>query len=312
MQAMLEVILPVFVVIGFGYGLARSRFFDAETVDGIMRYAQNFAAPILLFWSISRLDLAATFQPALFLSFYLAAFASFALAFVAAKRFFARPLPDCVAIGFVALFSNSLLLGVPITERAYGAEATAGNFAIIALHSPIFYSFGIAQMEWARTRGHGLSGRRLTVQILRSILTQPLIFGLLCGFAVNLSGLPLPGVLADGVEMVAKTAIPTALIGLGGVLVRYRPDGDGRIIALLCGCSLLLHPGLTYLLGRFALELPVPGLRSAVVTAAMAPGVNAFVFANFYGVGKRVAASTVLIATALSIGTVWMWLHLLP
>ena len=156
--ALFQSLSAMFVVIGFGYGLARSRFFDAETVDGIMRYAQNFAAPMLLFWSISRLDLAATFQPALFLSFYLAAFASFALAFAAAKALFARPLPDCVAIGFVALFSNSLLLGVPITERAYWAGATAGNFAIIALHSPIFYSFGIALMEWARTRGQGLSG----------------------------------------------------------------------------------------------------------------------------------------------------------
>ncbi len=54
------------------------------------------------------------------------------------------------------------------------------------------------------------------------------------------------------------------------------------------------------------------GLRSAVLTAAMAPGVNAYVFANLYGVAKRVAASTVLIATALSIGTVWAWLQILP
>lgn len=312
MQALLDVILPVFVVIGFGYGFARVKFFDDATVDGIMRYAQNFAAPVLLFWSISHLDLAATFQPSLFLAFYTAAFVSFALAFFAALLLFRRPLPDCVAIGFVALFSNSLLLGVPITERAYGTAALAGNYAIIAIHSPIFYGFGIALMEWAKTRGLGLSPGRLTRQILRTVLTQPLVFGLTCGFIVNLSGLPVPSAMMSGVEMVAKTAIPTALFGLGGVLVRYRPDGDFRIIAILCACSLIVHPSLTYLLGRFILDLPVPGLRSAVVTAAMAPGVNAFVFANYYGVGKRVAASTVLIATALSIGTIWCWLHILP
>jgi predicted permease len=81
---------------------------------------------------------------------------------------------------------------------------------------------------------------------------------------------------------------------------------------MLCACSLVLHPGLTWLLGRFVFDLPTPGLRSAVITAAMAPGVNAFLFANLYGVAKRVAASTVLIATALSIGTVWVWLSILP
>jgi hypothetical protein len=44
----------------------------------------------------------------------------------------------------------------------------------------------------------------------------------------------------------------------------------------------------------------------------MAPGVNAYMFAHLYGVGKRVAASSVLVATALSIVTVWVWLHILP
>lgn len=312
MNALLDVILPVFLVIGFGYAAARARLFEDAAVDGLMRYAQNFAAPTLLFASIARLDLSATFQPALFLSFYIAAFASFAIAFTGAVLVFRRPVTDATAIGFVALFSNSLLLGVPITERAYGAGALAGNFAIISIHSPLFYGFGIALMEWARTRGQGLSGAALARQILRAIFSQPLVLGITAGFAVNLTGLPLPAVAWSAIGMVAATAIPTALFGLGGVLLRYKPDGDFRIIAMLCACSLLLHPALTYLLGRFAFGLETAGLRSAVMTAAMAPGVNAFLFANLYGVAKRVAASTVLIATALSIGTIWAWLQILP
>ena len=44
----------------------------------------------------------------------------------------------------------------------------------------------------------------------------------------------------------------------------------------------------------------------------MAPGVNAYMFAHMYGVGKRVNASAVLVATAVSIFTAWGWLHLLP
>lgn len=312
MNALLDVILPVFLVIGMGYAAARARLFGPEAVDALMRYAQNFAAPALLFSSIARLDLAATFQPALFLSFYLAAFTSFFAAFTAAILVFRRPVTDATAIGFVALFSNSLLLGVPITERAYGPGALAGNFAIIAIHSPLFYGFGIALMEWARTRGQGLSGVALIRQIVRAIFSQPLVLGITAGFAVNLSGLPLPAVAWSAIDLISGTAIPTALFGLGGVLLRYRPDGDFRIIGLLTACSLILHPALTYGLGRFVLDLDTPGLRSAVMTAAMAPGVNAYLFANLYGVAKRVAASTVLIATALSIGTIWIWLQILP
>ncbi|WP_413850236.1 AEC family transporter, partial [Albidovulum sp.] len=71
-----------------------------------------------------------------------------------------------------------------------------------------------------------------------------------------------------------------------------------------------LHPAITWSLGQ-ALDLGQGPLRSAVVTAAMAPGVNAYLFANMYGVAKRVAATSVLVATAASILTVPVWLSLL-
>ena len=63
-----------------------------------------------------------------------------------------------------------------------------------------------------------------------------------------------------------------------------------------------MHPALTYLLAARPLVCDA-GLRSAVMTAAMAPGVNAYLFAHMYGVAKRVAASSVLVATALSMIT---------
>ena len=305
------VILPVFLIIGLG-GLARWRgYFGDEAVDALMRYAQNIAAPILLGVSIYGMDLGTAFQPGLLLSFYIGAFSAFALGIVGARAL-GRPGQDAVAIGFACLFSNSLLLGVAITERAYGTAGLAGNFAIIAIHSPIMYSLGIVAMELTRSRGQNLPLHRLTRQIGRSILTQPLIIGILTGFAVNLSGLTLPGFAFDGLKMIAGTTIPTALFGLGGVLFRYRPEGDGKAIALVVVASLGVHPIIAWTLGTQVFALDAPALRSAVITAAMAPGVNAYLFAHMYGVAKRVAASAVLIATGLSIGTTWIWLQILP
>jgi malonate transporter and related proteins len=312
LTALLDVILPVFLVIGFGYAMARARLFDDHAVDGVMRFAQNFALPCLLFRSVATLDLRLAYDPGLMLSFYIGALSGFAAGFLGARLVFRRPLPDAVAIGFACLFSNSLLLGVPITERAYGADALAGNFAIISVHSPLFYGVGILAMEMVRSRGKGLSAFAVGRQVIRAILSQPLVIGIICGFAVNLSGIPFPALAMSAVNMMATAAIPAALFGLGGVLLRYRPEGDRGTIAMICFISLILHPGLTYLLGRFVFALDTDGLRSAVVTASMAPGVNAYVFANLYGVAKRVNASAVLIATALSIGTIWGWLHILP
>ncbi|EEW25498.1 AEC family transporter [Rhodobacter ferrooxidans] len=312
MSALLDVILPVFLLIGFGYAAARAGLFAESAVDGVMRFAQNFAVPTLLFKSISQMDLAATYDPGLFASFYAGAIGGFALGFFGARTLFGRNATDAVAIGFACMFSNSLLLGLPITERAYGADALAGNIAIISIHSPLLYAIGITAMELARSHGQGVPAGKLVSQVLKAIFSQPLVLGITAGFIVNLSGLPLPGTVWAAVEMMARSAIPVALFGLGGVLLRYHPEGDKAAIAMVCVISLLLHPAITYGLGRWVIGLDTAQMRSAVVTASMAPGVNAYLFAHMYGAGRRVAASAVLLATAASIGTIWMWLQILP
>lgn len=312
MQALLDVVLPVFLVVGFGYAAARAGLISVAAVDGLMKYAQGFAVPVLLFRSIATLDLGQSYDAGLLVSFYAGALAGFAAGYLGARHLFGRPAPDAVAIGFCGLFSNTLLLGLPITERAYGTAALAGNFAIISIHAPMLYAFGIAAMEWVRARETPVSGPALARQIGTGIATNPLVIGIACGLALNLSGLPLAGVFDAASEMIARSALPAALFGLGGVLVRYRPEGDGRTIAMIVAISLLLHPAITWALGRYVFALDVAPLRSAVLTAAMAPGVNAYLFADMYGTARRVAASSVLVATAATILTAWAWIAILP
>jgi predicted permease len=142
-------------------------------------------------------------------------------------------------------------------------------------------------------------------------LRNALVIGIGLGFAVNLTGVPMPGVVNDALDLLIRAALPTALFGLGGVLVRYRLEGDLRVIGWVCAVSLLLHPAIVWTLGTVT-GLSTDAFRSAVVTAAMPPGVNAYIFAAMYGVAMRVAASAVLIATALSVVTAWGWLQVLP
>ena len=84
-----------------------------------------------------------------------------------------------------------------------------------------------------------------------------------------------------------------------------------RTILFVVSLSLILHPAVTWGLG-WAFGLPINTFRSAIVTAAMAPGVNAYLFANLYGNAKRVAASSVLIGTAACLFTAAFWLIILP
>jgi predicted permease len=304
-----SVILPVFLVIGAGYGAVWRDWFSNEGVDGLMNFTQKFAIPALLFSAIASLDLSHGFDPALIGSFYFGAITCFAVGLFGARFLFNRPWADSVAIGFCTLFSNSLLLGLPITERAYGPNALSGNYAIIALHSPICYGIGITVMEVVRAQG--TPARTLPIKVLKAIFSNALIVGISLGFIVNLGQIPLPEVLSDALSLLTRAALPAALFGLGGVLYRYRPEGDLRTILFICAVSLILHPVLVWLMGS-ATGLNPAQFRSAVITAAMAPGVNAYVFANMYGVARRVAASSVLFATALTMLTAWGWLSLLP
>ncbi len=308
MSALLDVVLPVFLIIGAGYLATWREVFSHEAVAGLMSFTQSFAIPCLLFRAIATMDLGSEFGWPLLLSFYLGALSGF-LAGMIAARALGRPREDAVAIGFCGLFSNSVLLGLPIMERAFGSDALRFNYAIIAVHAPFCYLVGVSVMELVRARGEPLS--RLPRKVIRAMFHNALVIGIALGFAMNLTGLAVPGIVDDALQMMVRAALPAALFGLGGILCQYRIEGDLKIIAVICGTSLVLHPTITWLAAH-VLSLSVDQLRACVVTAAMAPGVNTYIFANIYGVAKRSAASGVLIGTAVSILSVAMWLSILP
>lgn len=309
MQDLFNVVLPVFLVIGFGYLATWRGYLNDAHIDGLMKFTQNFAIPCLLFSAVANLDLSQSFDIRLLVSFYTGAVTGFLAGFLGAHFGFGRPLEDSVAIGFIGLFSNSVLTGLAITESAYGAAALASNFAIISIHAPFCYMLGITVMEVVRAKDQSVFKIARTVG--RAMFRNALLVGILLGFIVNLGGIPLPEPLIAAVDLMKRAALPAAIFGLGGVMVRYRPEGDGKLIVYMIAVSLILHPVITYGLGRY-FDLSTAALRSAVITASMAPGINTYMFANMYGVGKRIAASTVLIGTAVSIVTVWVWLQILP
>jgi malonate transporter len=308
MQALLDVILPVFLVIGFGYVAVWRGYFPTSGVDALMKFSQNFAIPCLLFSAISNLDLSVSLNGRLLFSFYTGALSGFFLGLFGARYLFKRDWEDCVAIGFCCLFSNSVLLGLAINERAYGSAALAGAYSIIAFHSPFCYGVGITAMEIVRNRGQ--SPLLMARGVIRAMFRNALVMGITAGFIVNLTGITLPNVLSDGLDLVTRAALPTALFALGGVLIQYKPEGDARVIAMICAIALLIHPAITWTLGT-SLSVPKDIFNTGVLTAAMAPGVNGYIFANMYGRARRVAASSVLVATAASVGTAWVWLVIL-
>ena len=309
MSALLDVIIPVFLIIGFGYCTVWARLFSIDTIDGLMKFSQNFAIPVLLFNAIAKVDLVNIFDFNLFFSFYIGATAGFLIGFLGSHYLFKRSLEDSVAIGFCCLFSNTVMLGLPITERAYGQDALQHNFAIVSIHAPFCYFLGITVMELIKSTEKSISKK--SVIIFKAMFSNALVVGIVLGFLVNISGINLAKSIQASIDMITAVALPAALFGMGGILYQYRPEGDIGPITMVCLVSLLVHPAIVWITGK-NLELTDMQLRSAVITAAMAPGINTYVFANMYGRAKRVASTGVLLSTALSISTVWVWLNFLP
>jgi hypothetical protein len=137
------------------------------------------------------------------------------------------------------------------------------------------------------------------------------MIGLALGFAVNLGDVDaaragLRGRRHDG----GFAALPAALFGLGGVLTRYALRASLGEAGMIAALSLLVHPAIASASPAHVFALPPEFVRSAVVTASMAPGVNAYVFASLYSRGQAQAASVVLLATAISCFTISAWLAL--
>lgn len=307
--ALLEIVLPVFLIIGAGYIASIKNMFSNEHAFGLMRFATQFAIPCLLLVSIAQLDLSAVFKFEVLLPFYIGATVSFILTSLIAWYFFQHKPGVSVSIGFSALFSNSVLIGISIVQLAYGDVALQTAFAIIAVHAPFCYILGITTMEFCRA--DGLSFISTLKAAFKQIFSNALTIGLFIGFAINLSDISLHSSITKALNLMATASLPAALFSLGAILASYKLSSGLGEVATVSINKLLLHPLIALLLGQYVFHLPDDIIKVIVIIAAMPPGINAYVFANMYSRAENIAASSVMIATAISIFSVSGWLLVL-
>ena len=308
MVSLIEVVLPVFLVIGMGFSVTKFGWFNSNSVDALMLFTQRFAIPCLLFKAMISIEIDSNFSVLLLLSYFVPSLAGFLLGFIIARNLLRYSLEKSVVIGFCCLYSNALLLGLPVMEQAYGKQSLGPNFAIIAINTPFCYAFGIIIMESVRGRGNGFLSTmgKASIGILKNILVISIILGLL----VNITKVSIPLVIDDAFNIFIKAAMPAALFGLGGILVRYKIHTEFLPVLCIAIIALLIKPYIGQYFSGFT-ELDENSMRAVVLTLGMAPGLNAFIFANMYNIGTKIAASSIIITTILSIISLSFWLSTL-
>ncbi len=309
MLSVLSVVGPIFAIVALGYGSVRFKLYPVSGVGGLISFVNNFATPCLLFQAMLKVDFETAFNPKYLLSFYIGAFTCFFLAFLISRFLFKRRAGESAAVGFSAYFTNTVLLGLPIIQRAYGDDALPLLYAIIGFHAPLLMSFGMLVMEFARRDGAPLS--EALMQSSGRIIKNPLLIGISLGILVNLSGISLPDIIHDVTKMLSVAVLPAALFGLGGALNQYslrESWGQALVSSLL---KLIIHPSIALLLSHVVFELSWELTRVAVLTAAMPAGLNVYIFATFYNRSTDIAANAILQSTVLGVFSISAWLLIL-
>jgi predicted permease len=309
MLPIINIVIPVFAIIALGYGAVRLRLYPAEGVKGLVAFVNNFATPCLLFEAMLTSDFNATFNFTIIGPFYIGALISLAFGSILSVKWFRSRPGEGVSAGFSATFSNTVLLGIPIIQRAYGEAAMPTTFSIIALHAPFLITTGMVVMELVRRDGAPLY-KSLAVALVR-IVQNPLLWGVALGLIGNRMGLVLPEPATAFVTMMAAAVLPAALFGLGGALNEYRLSESWLHASAMSVFKLIIHPIIAYVLMIHVLHVPMEMARYGILLAAMPTGINAYVFATYYDRAVNVATNVVLLSTLASVFTVTAWLYIL-
>ncbi|MFP9136497.1 AEC family transporter [Devosia sp. XGJD_8] len=309
MLAILTVIAPVFALMALGYGAVRFRLYPAEGIKSLIAFVNNFATPCLLFYSLVTSDFSAAFNPAILGPFYLGALICFAIGIVIALKLFGNTPGEAVSVGFSGTFTNTVLIGLPIMQRAYGADALPVTLSIIGVHGAILLTVGMVTMELMRRDGAPL-GKTLVVAV-RRVASNPLIWGIAAGMIGYFSGLQLIEPAEAFLVMMSSAVVPAALFGIGGALNEFKLSDNWKQALVASAIKLIVHPAIAYVLMIWVLRVPMDIARYGILLSAMPAGVNVYVFATYYNRSVSVAANTILIATIASAVTISGWLYIL-
>jgi predicted permease len=300
---LLNIVLPVFLVIGLGYGLRRRRFLtDAET-QVLSRLVFYVAGPLLLLRSAAHTELAG----GVILEVLLVA-AGVSVVFAAAVYLVcARCRParrGVIAQG--AHRSNMVFMGLPVVMNAYGEEALGLASVLIGFMVMLYNFLGVLVLTLphrGRSAGAGAVWASSTARIVRN----PLILGSGAGIVLSATGVTLPGSVDQALDLIGRTALPMALIAVGAGLDLGRLRSElGPALAVAAG-KLIAYPALVYLalraLGIAGMELHVPVLILAAPTAVVS-----YIMAREMEGDERLAAAIVIGTTLASLGTTVAWL----
>lgn len=258
MNLVLTTITPIILLIVLGHILYRSHYFEMDFWQKCDALNYYLFLPALILNKLAHLDFATVAWLPL-LGFLAVFFVVVAPLSYVLNRCFGGGAKQLSSVYQGLSRFNSYLFYALLLEL-WGSESLALGIVLSGFVIPIGNVFAIASFFVMQEEGESATQRQKFPwgKIAYALLKNPLIICVLLGFLLNLMPVLLPPVLDDLLELLARPALPLALLSIGAML-RLRLLADywrgGLIKLLLASCvgRLILLPMLIapclYLIG---------------------------------------------------------------
>ena len=220
-------------------------------------------------------------------------------------------------MALAGIFSNTLMIGVPLVGLAYGQAGQVLLFTLISLHALILLSIATLVLELQVAREQAAQSGdvqpvwRTVASAIKNAVIHPVPLPILAGIAYSFTDWGLHPVIDKPLALLGNAFGPIALV-LVGVTLSQTPVGQQWKHALrLSLVKTVVHPALMaavgWLLGLRGLPLGV-----MVLAAGLPIGANVFLFSQRYRKEEDMITAAVAVSTALAVVTISAVLALLP
>ena len=289
----LAITAPVFAMLFLGVALKRLRWIDTPFIDTASSLVFRGTMPTLLFLGVFKADLDAAMQPQLLSYFFLATVASFFVAW--AWAIWRVPFEDRGIYTQGAFRGNNGIVGLALATSMYGDYGLSVGSLLAAL-AILCYNALSAVVLAIYSPGVKPGAKA----IARSIVTNPMIIGVLLAVPIAYWKIPLPQWFLTSAEYFAQMTLPLALICIGGTLSlaslrRSSGTAIGSGLMKMVWLPLLSTFG-AWLFGFRGADLAILFLYFASPTAAAS-----FVMARAVGANHELAAAIIVITTLAAV-----------
>lgn len=287
---------PLFALILVGYLLIRVGGWSKSMTDHLTAFVFGVGLPAMLFRMMCGLSQLPPVDGRLLIAFFGACLAIFLLGRVVSWKFFGLDGLGQSVFGIGCIFSNNVMLGLPLAKASLGDQAIPSVALVLVFNSLILWSLVSVSVEWHRHRSLSLSGFRKT---LKGVLRNPLILAILGGTAFGLTGATLPEAIDSPLAMLGQTGMPVALVALGMSLAEYDLRDEWRVSAAIAFLKLIVLPlcvlGIARLIGLPRMETMV-----VVLLGSVGLGANVFLMSRQFKAVEGGVAGALIVSTVVS------------